>query len=147
MKMPKITKGFTLLELLTVIIIVGILGALALPNYMKAQRRSYAAEAWANTSAVLGALKAYYMEHNSTWTTNMALLPMDNPNSRSGAKFSYSVAAGSGNTYNIWADGRNITGSGSMLYGLLCDDCMQTNEAITRWECPDGLFSCEQVGS
>lgn len=147
--MKKNRTGFTLLELLTVIIIVGILGALALPNYMKAQRRSYSAEAWTNASAILEALKIYYVDNSYTWTTNIALLPIDNPNSRIGygAKFSYQlVLGGSPNIPGIWADGRNITGSGSMLYLLLCTDCMQTNEAITRWECPSGLESCALVG-
>lgn len=145
--MQKNRKGFTLLELLTVIIIVGILGALALPNYMKAQRRSYAAEAWANTSAVLDALKAYYMEHNSTWTTDMALLPMDDPNSKPGRKFNYTIDSSAANEYNIWADGTGITGSGSMIYRLRCTNCMQTTESITRADCPNGTASCQQLGS
>ncbi len=152
--MPKITKGFTLMELLTVIIIVGILGALAIPNYMRAQRRSYSAEAWANLSALLEAEKIYYVDNGYAWTTNIALLPVDNPNSRIGygAKFSYLIQIPVANTVSISADAAGVpAGSGRIpnvgwwVLFIQCADCMQTNEAITRQEC-NPFPGCDQVG-
>lgn len=58
------TKGFTLLELLMVVIIIAILAAIALPQYLRASEKSRASEAL----QVLGALRAseqrYKAQHN-----------------------------------------------------------------------------------
>jgi len=50
-------KGFTLLELLMVVIIIAILAAIALPQYIRATERARAAEAF----SALGALRSAQM--------------------------------------------------------------------------------------
>ena len=55
--------GFTLVELLVVVIIVGILAAVAIPMYQGASDRSKASEAVAALGTIRSALRVYYAEH------------------------------------------------------------------------------------
>ena len=59
----KRTKGFTLVELVIVIIIVGILSVVAVPIYKGYTRRAAASEGRALLGAVQSAQKVYYAEH------------------------------------------------------------------------------------
>jgi len=61
-------KGFTLVELLIVIIIIGILATMAVPQYQKMVNRAKWAEAIQLVDSLKTAENLYYAE-NSKWTT------------------------------------------------------------------------------
>ncbi len=56
-------RGFTLIELLVVITIIGILAAIALPNYIKAKNKAKEAEAKANLHTIQIALERYMTDN------------------------------------------------------------------------------------
>ncbi len=98
-------KGFTMLEILIVIIIIAILATFAIPQYLKASRRAIASEAVTSIGALRGALARYYQEYN-TLTSTIDDLDVDNPNSVNNANFTYTIPDTSDiDTYKIYATG------------------------------------------
>ena len=57
-------SGFTLIELLIVVAIIGILAAIAVPNFMNAQVRAKVARAQSEMRSIQSALEAFYIDNN-----------------------------------------------------------------------------------
>jgi len=90
-------KGVTLLELIVVIIILGILAALALPNFGKAKESALEKEALANLRLMSAAEKIYHMENDFYFTS--AVLNTINENlklSLPAQNWNYKIDAGTG---------------------------------------------------
>lgn len=58
-------KGFTLIELMIVVAIIGVLAAIAVPNFVKFQCKSKQSEAKTNLKALYVAEEAYRSESNT----------------------------------------------------------------------------------
>ena len=62
-------KGFTLIELMIVVAIIGILAAIAIPNFMNYQCKAKQSEAKSSLGSIRVAQEAYFAEHDSYSTT------------------------------------------------------------------------------
>src|ERR1700681_2496125 len=87
-----VQKGFTLIELMIVVAIIGILAAIAIPNFIKFQARSKQSEAKANLKAIFTAQKAYFQEKDkfSSFTGDIGFSPERNN------RYAYFLDSGAG---------------------------------------------------
>ena len=65
LSMLKGKKGFTLIELMIVVAIIGILAAIAIPNFLKFQAKSKQSEAKTNLGAIFTGEMSYFGESNA----------------------------------------------------------------------------------
>jgi prepilin-type N-terminal cleavage/methylation domain-containing protein len=65
MLLRKPRAGFTLIEIMIVVALIGILSAVAIPGYKNYQARSRRTEAYMNLSAMIRTEDAYYAEHQA----------------------------------------------------------------------------------
>ncbi|MEW6234144.1 MAG: prepilin-type N-terminal cleavage/methylation domain-containing protein [Candidatus Omnitrophota bacterium] len=72
MKVHYKRKGFTLIELLIVVAIIGILAAIAVPNFLNAQVRAKIARCVSDMKSLSTALEMYRMDCNDYPTCNQA---------------------------------------------------------------------------
>ena len=73
-------KAFTLIELLVVVLIIGVLSAIALPQYQRAVKRSRGAEALTIAGTLAQAVQSYYLANNTyNGITNDSVLDISLP--------------------------------------------------------------------
>ncbi len=111
-------KGFTLLELLVVISIIGLLVAMAVASYSTAQKKGRDARRKEDAKAIKNSMEQCYSVNNGSYNTYSAgnftsnitcggstvMNNVKDPKSNSGTSYYYQVISSTTTNYNICAD-------------------------------------------
>jgi len=87
--MKSLRKGFTLVELMVVIVIIGILAALAIPRFLGATNKAKATEFKPVLKQIYTLEQAYFQEKDA-WGNTATLIGFDVPDPAT-SRFQYSV--------------------------------------------------------
>ncbi len=119
----KSQSGFTLLEILIVIIILGILAALAIPVYSAVREKAVKQEAYQQLAAIREAEQRYAAAYN-TYTSSFTLLEYDPAAVAPGVTAHYTYTVPTATTAALTVVAARITSiapTGSTAYSITID--------------------------
>ena len=136
----KAKRGFTLIELMIVVAIIGILAAIAIPKFAELIRKSNEGATKGNLGAVRSALSIYYGDMEGYYPLNADTLTVSGKYLSAIPKAktpSYHQDASAFSNASVIADGgagwRYNNVSGDANYGTLWVDCTHTDSKGTVW--------------
>lgn len=130
MNLKKNKSGFTLLEIIIVIIIVGVLASLALPRLFATVEFSKSAEALASLSVIRQSIERCYLATaDYTNCDVLTTLDVEDPAGSPGARFTYAISGAIATAgYTITATRNSVDGGDSSSMITLT----QTATGVTR---------------
>lgn len=152
-------NGFTFIELLVVVLIIGILAAIAVPQYQKAVERARASEALVNVRTLVNALKIYEMA-NGKITADFSQLDVNlpgtlSPNNQQLSTDLFTYSINDIKFYRVYAKRSNPQHAPSLSYTIYYRDgsgygCSAEDPAtysLCRSICGGADLSLVQVGT
>lgn len=131
--MKNVQKGFTLIELMIVVAIIGILAAVALPAYQDYTKRSHVSEGLALAGGAKTAVTEYYSS-NGEWP---------NGNAEAGVATSTSITGNAVRSVAVGnADGKITVTFGTKVEAGATLVLAGTNaDGSITWDCTDGTLN------
>lgn len=134
---PKSREGFTMIELMVTLVIVGILAAVAVPVYSRHVRNSRVSEATARMAEILMAAKIYSAQNGDPtrpvlWPASCSA-PGFIGDCAAGANFRYSLSR-SGNVLTILANGQGKMRG--VQVSMIVNGIDSNGQVIVNWRTP-----------
>lgn len=127
----KTQKGFTLVELMIVVVVIGVLASIAMPAYTSYVLRGKLTEATTELAAMRVKLEQYYQD-NRTYVGGCAagtVAPLP-----SGTKyFTYTCPTLTASAFTVNATGVVAQGTGDFVYTIDQNNTKRTTDAPSDW--------------
>jgi len=129
-------KGFTLIELMAVVVVIAILAAIALPSYQEYILRGKITEATSNLSAARLQLEKFYADNRNYGAAGTCGVVM--PTGANARYFTITCASGTANaagdqSFTVTATGVGAQGTGSFTFDINESNVRRTVAAPSGW--------------
>nr|WP_274621963.1 prepilin-type N-terminal cleavage/methylation domain-containing protein [Myxococcus fulvus] len=147
-RLMKKKGGFTLIELMIVVAIIGILAAIAIPNFIRFQAKSKQSEAKTNLKAIFTAQKAYFGEKDK-YVTDFKVVGFD---PEPGNRFSYGITGTCNETVLVTGRryGQGCIGQDQARFAKIPTGAtapLTAGVSPTPADCPNCEFSATAIGN
>ena len=155
----KNNKGFSMIELMVVVAIIGVLAAIGIPQYSKFQAKARQSEAKLSLAALFTAEESFRQEWNQ-FSTNLNNIGFSVQGSRlryktgfntgTGLCTNYTTANGApaeqANQHHIWSDGQSVNTSNAS-WAYTASTATPTNSGVRTNSCTSAAFVAIAYGS
>lgn len=143
----KTQKGFTLVELMIVVVIVGILASVAIPAYGNYVRRGKIAEATTNLSSLRVNMEQWYQDNRTYLTACDGVAPdVAMPTAPAAQYFTFACAAAA-NTFTITATGAATGGMANFAYTINEQNAKTSTITAPGWTGNAACWATKSDGS